>query len=132
MFPIRDLVPTYKFDYEVLGKLRKLDLNKIDINPIIPELFEWIQNINWPIAPDLCKILATFRANDIIPQIKLVLNSGDDCWQNSCLCYLIPELPIEVKRELLPDLLRIATSPTEIEKYCEFDSYAKKMIDSLS
>jgi hypothetical protein len=131
MFTISELVPKDKYDEEALDKLRVVVSNEIDINPIIGKLFEWIQDINWPIAPELCKILATLKSDDIIPQIKMVLNSGDDSWQFSCICFLIPELPTEVKKKLIPDLLRIITTPTENEKLCEIDVDAKDVYEGI-
>ncbi|WP_171656118.1 DUF5071 domain-containing protein [Paenibacillus foliorum] len=131
MFNINELIPQHKFDEDALNKLRILVPSEVDISPVIAQLFEWIQDINWPIAPELCKILASLKPEDIIPHIKMVLNSGDDCWQFSCICFLIPELPIEVKREIVPDLLRIIKNPTINEKLCEIDVDARNVYEDL-
>ncbi|MCK9861018.1 DUF5071 domain-containing protein [Paenibacillus sp. ATY16] len=129
MYSINELVPKDKFDEEAIVKLKAIDPLIINLKPIIGELFEWIQDINWPIAEELCIILAGFKPEDIIPQIRMILNSGDDTWQFSCIQFLIPRLSPEVKKAIAPDLLRIAIAPTENEKLCEVDELAKKIYE---
>ncbi|ACT01543.1 DUF5071 domain-containing protein [Paenibacillus sp. JDR-2] len=129
MYSISELVPKDKFDEGALIKLKAIDPLKINLKPIIGELFEWIQDINWPIAEELCIILADFKPEDIIPQIRMILNSGDDTWQFSCIQFLIPHLSTEVKKEIAPDLLRIILTPTENEKLCESDELARKIYE---
>ena len=45
---IRTLIPKDKFDLRNISRIRKLDF--LTLEPIIPELLEWIQDINWPVA----------------------------------------------------------------------------------
>ncbi|WP_217592959.1 DUF5071 domain-containing protein [Cohnella sp. GbtcB17] len=131
MVPSSDLVPKDKFDVDALNKLRAIVHSGMDLTPILGKLFEWIQDINWPVAPELCKILATLKSKDIIPQIKMVLNSNDDCWQFSCICFLIPELPLEMKKEVIPDLLRIISNPTENEILGEINESAREAYEDI-
>nr|WP_284237883.1 DUF5071 domain-containing protein [Paenibacillus glycanilyticus] len=129
-------MPKDKFDMEAINKLKMIAPGNFSLQPIIEKLFEWIQDCNWPIAQELCTILALLRPEDIIPQIRMVLNSGDDGWQFSCIYFLIPNLPDEVKKEIGPDILRVFMSPTKNEELCEIDLAAreiyKKYIKKLS
>ncbi|MFD2611590.1 DUF5071 domain-containing protein [Paenibacillus gansuensis] len=131
LFSINELVPKDKFDEEALIKLKAIDPVEINLKPIIGDLFEWIQDINWPIAKELCIVLAGFRPEDIIPQIRMILHSGDDCWQYSCILFLIPHLSTEVKNEITPDLLRIIMTPTKNEKLCEIDARAREIFEGF-
>lgn len=128
MEDIRSLIPRDKHDMENVEKLRSLD--PTTLKPILPELFEWIQDINWPIAPEIAKILVSCD-REIVPELKKVLESGDDCWQFACFGWIINDLPLEVVKEIVPELQRIAYQPNSTEKYCEFDDEAKVILSSI-
>ena len=46
---------------------------------IIPELLEWIRDMNWPGAQEIVDLLITID-DEIIPYAKKVLKSGDGIW----------------------------------------------------
>ncbi|WP_127530095.1 DUF5071 domain-containing protein [Paenibacillus kobensis] len=131
LFPIKEFIPKNKFDYEAINKLKSIDPARYNLQPIMSQLFEWIQDINWPVAQELCPVLASLKPEDIIPHIKMVLQSGDDCWQYACIQFLIPALPTEVKLEIAPDLLRIIKAPTTNEKLCEIDETAREIYEDI-
>ncbi|WP_178075963.1 DUF5071 domain-containing protein [Paenibacillus oralis] len=55
---IRELIPKHKQDYERVEQLKTKTLE--EIKPILPELLEWLQDMNWPIAQDIENIVFTF------------------------------------------------------------------------
>jgi len=61
---IRKLIPKHKDDQEVIENLRKLSFE--EIKPIIPDLLEWLQDMNWPIARPVTEILKPF-SEQIVP-----------------------------------------------------------------
>jgi hypothetical protein len=128
---IQELIPKHKHDLDVIDKLRELDPNKVDVSVIMDDLFEWLQDINWPVAQELCKVLPRFKADDLLPRIHKILNSDDDCWQHSCICFLIPELTAEMQKEVKDDLLRIIQNPTPNEVLGEINQGAREIFDRL-
>ena len=52
---IKDLIPKDKFDVSSFEQL--MALNDAEIDPIIPELLKWIQDMNWPVAPSVIKVV---------------------------------------------------------------------------
>ncbi|MGC5327139.1 DUF5071 domain-containing protein [Brevibacillus sp. SYSU BS000544] len=124
-----DLIPKDKMDTETVERL--LDLDSDQLQPVIPELMEWMQNINWPVAQILPKILLKCGKR-IIPELKRILNSGDDTWQFACIGWIIKELPNEVLIEIVPELRRLAFNPSANEKEWEFDQEAKELLARLN
>ncbi|MFC5402951.1 DUF5071 domain-containing protein [Cohnella soli] len=128
---LKELIPKDKHDSDAVERLNEVDFMKTDISPIIDELFEWIQNINWPVAQELCKVIPKFKTDYLLPQIRKILNSNDDCWQYSCIRYLVPELSKDMLELIKDDLLRIINNPTNNESLCEIDQDAKEIFDRL-
>ncbi|WP_442952822.1 DUF5071 domain-containing protein [Paenibacillus sp. Soil522] len=72
---------------------------------VIPQLLEWLQDMNWPIAKDIEDVLADF-GDHLIPHIRAVLNSYDGVWKFSLLYGLINRLS---DQHILPLLLPVST-----------------------
>lgn len=49
------------------------------VKSIIPELLEWIQDMNWPGAQEIADLLTTID-DEIVPYVKQILKSGDGIW----------------------------------------------------
>ncbi|WP_088835212.1 DUF5071 domain-containing protein [Paenibacillus tyrfis] len=75
------LIPKDKFDFERVNELKKLDAEMI--KPIIPQLFEWIQDINWPIAREIAQILIKCN-EETLPHIREILLGDDYDWKYFC------------------------------------------------
>ncbi|MFJ6211704.1 DUF5071 domain-containing protein [Lysinibacillus sp. NPDC092081] len=58
--------------------LKKLDRDKI--LPLLPNLLEWIQDMNWPVASSILELLLTFP-EEIVPHVQNVLSSDDENWK---------------------------------------------------
>ncbi|MDQ0090330.1 hypothetical protein J2T12_003744 [Paenibacillus anaericanus] len=126
-----ELIPKDKFDMDTVEKLKNIDLDIYDLAPIMASLFEWIQDANWPITEELCKVLAKLKSVDIIPHITEILRSGDDTWQFSCLYYLLPEISKGDLEQIKPEIIRLINNPTQNEILCEMDQAAKDIFDRL-
>lgn len=122
---IRSLLPRHKHDLENVKRLKEFD--PVALKPIVPELFDWIQDINWPVAVEIAKILVSC-GRDSIPELKKILDSSDDDWKYACFSWVITKLPRDVIMELAPELNRIAYQPTSTEKNYELDDTAKEII----
>jgi hypothetical protein len=128
MEDLRNYIPKHKFDLESIDKLNEIKIE--ELKPILSELFEWIQDINWPIAKKLIEFLLKF-GSDLIPEIKKTLKSDDDVFEYSCMVYLLPGLSNNILIELKEDLLRIAYNPTDQERKAELDLTAKDILKRI-
>ncbi|WP_311950805.1 DUF5071 domain-containing protein [Mucilaginibacter terrae] len=78
MMDIRTLIPKNKFDESGIEELKKLSFEQI--KPIVPNLLEWLQDMNWPVASYIADILKPF-INKITPEIVAILKSDDVMWK---------------------------------------------------
>jgi len=122
-------LPRDKHDFERVNELRKLDKSKIIL--FIPQLLEWLQDINWPIAMDVANLLLQYP-EETIPHVKDVLTSNDDIWKEWCLRYFVKELPEELIEIFKPDLLRISSNPTKGELLEEVNETAQMILESIN
>ncbi|WP_054025013.1 DUF5071 domain-containing protein [Bacillus sp. FJAT-28004] len=107
-----ELIPKEKSDYECVERLKVAGKEKII--PILPQLLEWLQDMNWPIAQDIEVIISDYEEH-LIPHIRVVLESNDGVWKSCLLHGLINGLSNEKLLELKPDLIRMKLSPTRDE-----------------
>ena len=97
------------------------------LNPVLPQLLRWVQDINWPVAPTTAKLLST-AGPEIAPHIIGVLRSDDDIWKWSILREIAGDLRPDVWSLIGPDVERIATNPTAREVVEEADQAAQRAI----
>ncbi|MCM3115722.1 DUF5071 domain-containing protein [Neobacillus sp. MER 74] len=125
---LNHLHPKDKFDIDTVDKIK--ELNREEIISLLPKLLEWIQDMNWVIAPKIAELLLDFP-NEIIPHIRKVFETEDDIWKFWCLEVLVKKLPSEPITMLKNDLIRLAEKPSEGEKLEEVDVKAKEILIQL-
>jgi hypothetical protein len=125
---VRELIPRHKQDYERVEVLKNQRLE--DIKPILPELLEWLQDMNWPIARDIEMIVVKFQ-EDLIPHLKYIFTMNDGDWKYFLLNGLIGKLPDHILETLKPDLERIKNNPTNDEKYSELNDIVEELLERL-
>jgi len=125
---LNDLLPKDKFDIDTVDKIK--GLNREERISLLPKLLEWIQDMNWVIAPKIAGLLLDFP-NEIIPHIRKVFETEDDIWKFWCLEVLVKKLPSELMTKLNNGLIRLAEKPSEGEKLEEVDVKAKEILTQL-
>lgn len=110
---IKGLIPKDKFDLDSVNILKDMDIT--DVKPIIFDLLEWTKDSNWPITKDIGTMLVPLGF-ELIPYLKVIFDSDDDCWKYSVLVNLVNQLPLPVLLEMETDLKRLVFNPTEREK----------------
>jgi len=108
---IRTLIPQTKFDTNRAEQVVAAGYPAIE--PILPELLEWIQDCNWPVAQILAPFLGTI-GTPLLPHIRRILATDDDMWKYWTFTYLVQGSP-DVAAALREDLQRYADSPTPDE-----------------
>lgn len=101
MQSIKELVPKDKFDTYTAEKLMKYSFEEVE--PIIPQLLEWIQDMNWPVAGPVSRYLETISEH-LTPYIIEILRGNDSTWKYWCLRvfgysnHIDPSLLQEIKK----------------------------------
>jgi len=121
-------LPRNKHDIGKVEELKKLD-RKILV-ALLPDLLEFIQDMNWPVAPGILEILLTFP-KEIVPHVQDALTTNDDNWKWFILHFLVIELPLESRGHFKDYLTRVAENPTENELAEELDEIAKEILATL-
>ena len=130
---------TMNLDPEVLIPRDKHDTDRLEllegftdeqIAPVIPALLTWLQDINWPVAPEVARILSRRQAL-VEPYIVRVLQptETDEIWKYWLLSSLIPQFQHPVGEELRLAMERIIESPTEGEIEEEVRQAAKEYLE---
>ncbi len=124
-------MPKDKFDSEAVERLSRLEENLLE--PLIPQLLEWIQDMNWPVAQLVCDLLAAHR-KITEPHLPALLKAEqtDEIWKYNIIKYLLPlwnGCPNDDR--ITSEIVRIAEHPTESEKQELVDEAAKAYLDDL-
>ena len=121
---IRTLIPQNKFDTERANQAVAAGYPAIE--PILPDLLEWIQDCNWPVAQVLAPFLGTIGA-PLLPHIRKILATDDDMWKYWTLLYLVRHKP-DVAAALRENLEHYANSPTPDESAHGLDEVARNIL----
>ena len=77
------------------------------VKSIIPELLEWIQDMNLPGAQEIADLLSTID-DEIVPYVKQVLKSGDGIWIIWLLSEVVSRWNKDLKDLIKDNLLELA------------------------
>lgn len=124
---VDDLISRNKFDIASIERLNSIEQDEAE--PVLESLMEWIQDINWPVAQELIKILPRFHLQ-LIPVIHNILKKDDDVWKYWTL-ELLRNFPKKTLSVFQSDLERMVNSPTEGEKIEDVDKSAHELLDSI-
>lgn len=121
---IRAFIPRDKHDIERAKAAIKIGYPAVA--PILPELLEWLQDMNWTVAQFLAPFLATI-GSPLIPHIHHIFNTDDEIWKYWIINSVISESP-ELATAFRVEIERIAHSPTEREKAEELNETARDLL----
>jgi hypothetical protein len=121
------LMPSDKYDTERAEALIALGYPAVD--PVLPTLLEWMQDLNWPIANVLRPFLVGIGAS-LAPYVRTVLGTTDDTWKWSLLQGIVMSSP-ELAESLRPELTRLVESPTPCEVHEEVSQLAQEILARL-
>jgi hypothetical protein len=120
---VRKFIPKHKHDHEVIDKLRELSFEQL--KPIIPDLLEWLQDMNWPIGRPIADILKPF-ADKMTPEIIKILRTNDSMWELWVLVNLARDTTDPL---LIDEIERIAKFPSRVEIEDEVDLEAISILN---
>ena len=118
------LTITDKYDIANAEAIVALDFSAVE--PLVPFLLEWVQDINWPVARVLCPFLASIGV-PLAPHIRRILQTSDDTWKYSLLVGVVAE-STSLATELDPELQRLIWFATPGEREEGLNTYASEII----
>jgi hypothetical protein len=83
------------------------------LEPHIPRLLEWLQDMNWPVARPVAAALSRCSVALVDP-IRAVLLGNDDIWK-AWVLHLLCEVQPVVRRALRTEVSRICEMPSALE-----------------
>ncbi|MBP7552409.1 MAG: DUF5071 domain-containing protein [Spirochaetes bacterium] len=125
---LKDYIPNNKFDIDKIEYLSKKKYPEYKL--ILPDLFEWIKDMNWPVARKIAPLLIN-AGEDIVPIVENILNTDDDVWKYWTLNYIVDKMDDSIILLIKSDLERIVRNPTDGEKIDEVDISAKQLLDKI-
>lgn len=105
-----ECLPKDKFDHDAVK--RAIKIGYPGINPILPDLLVWLQDINWPVAQDVVLLLKN-AGTGIAPHINAILNSTDSGWKYSVVSGLCKSVKDDVWALIESDIVRLAENPSK-------------------
>lgn len=118
------LLPVDKWE---LGAVERLSVHDYPtVEPLVPALLEWMQDLNWPVAQALHPFLAKL-GEPLAPHIRSILRTDDDVWKYWVLICVVAESPA-LLLALKPELEVLAERPTDGERDELVDELARNML----
>lgn len=111
MQDLQSLVPQHKKDFE--RAKAAIAAGYPTVAPVLPNLLEWLQDYNWPVARVLAPFLASL-GSPIVPHVRHIMQTEDEIWKY-WMIVLIMRDSREVAEAFREELERLAYSPTEQE-----------------
>jgi hypothetical protein len=100
---LTELIPVTKFETEKASALVQLGFPAVE--PVMPQILEWVQDLNWPVGHVFQPFLARI-GQPLAPYIRAILAGQDDCWKYSLLQAVVGQ-SAELARALRPELIGI-------------------------
>lgn len=122
---IKSLIPKDKLDIDTAEKL--FNFSYQEIKPIVPELLEWIKDMNWPVAHPIAEYLVTICEN-ITPEIMQILSGNDEIWKYWCIGVFGIFSNKILDDKIYKILCKIAHQPNETELEHEVNKLALEAI----
>jgi hypothetical protein len=121
------VLPRDKFDISAVQQLSQAEPSEIE--KLAPQLLEWLQDANWPIAVPMANMLVTYQ-NNILSEVSVVLRGEDPIWKYWCIELLVKKLNSKCIMALKSDLENLANNPSSIEVLEEVSRVAKEVLST--
>ena len=120
------IVPSDKLDIEACSELS--NANDELVLKHLSELFEWLQDPNWPVSKPIAIRLSKLGI-PLVKEINKAISGSDQTLKYSILTILYPLLTTDVIIKVKPALERLALNPTQDEKLEELDLVSKEILN---
>lgn len=110
---LRELIPKNKHDLMTVALAKRVGYPSLI--PILPDLLDWTQDYNWPVAKGIFEVLSE-AGPEIVPHLCSVFRSDDSVWKYWLLSELCPTLTMKIIDALRPDIIRLVKHPTKSDQ----------------
>lgn len=117
------MIPKDKFDIEAVERIQQASAEQVI--PLLPQLLEWLQDYNWPVAQPMVDVLLHYPT-ELTPHVERVLLGDDEMWIYWCLVKIVPALPFYSKLVLADAVEQIASQ--EVTPFTEDNVEAAKEV----
>ena len=116
---IVSFVPMDKHDHDAVRRAIKAGYPAVEL--VLPNLLEWLQDINWPVARTLAPFLASI-GEPLIPHLRKIFATDDEIWKAWVLSSIVEDSPVLALefREYLEGLVSESSENEDDEMLCEF------------
>lgn len=121
-------IPKTKFDTAAIMRAQSVGFPAL--NPVIPNLLEWLQDANWPIAASTAELL-THAGTEIIAPIQSIFHASDAIWKYWVIELLVACLDASLKEALRGDLEGLANTPNERDRAEEVHFAARNVLQEM-
>ena len=108
----QNLIPKSKADIETAQLL--FSRSYAEVRSIIPDLLEWIQDMNWPVAKPVSEYLVSISEN-ITAEILQILKGDDNVWKYWCIHVFGIWSPKKIDPLIEKELRRMVEKPAKGE-----------------
>lgn len=122
MIPAKLRPPRDKFDLAAVAALGGADANTL--RPLLPELLEWLQDANWPVARPLAELLRPHQ-QAFDRELAAILRGDDEEWKQTLFSCLLDHRAAAV----LHEAELIARCPTGGECEAGTDAAARAFLN---
>ncbi|RNC85662.1 MAG: DUF5071 domain-containing protein [Balneola sp.] len=119
------LLPKDKHDLETAESLKNYSYS--EIKNIIPELLEWVQDMNWPVSVPIADYLISIFEH-LSSYFIEILKGEDQIWKFYCL-HIIKDSRKPLGPVLFSEIERIAKNPTFGEKENDLHHIAMEIVN---
>jgi len=109
---------------------RAVEADFPQINPILPDLLEWIKDGNWRVALPTASLLSS-AGPEIIPPIKSILNADDGMWKYWTIDLVVRLGATKLQSAMQIYFDRLALNPSQDDLTCDVAEQAKTVLLSL-
>ncbi len=125
---LENILPQTKFDTDKAYALVALGFPAV--HAVIPQILEWLQDLNWPIARTFQPFLIGI-GKPLSPYVANVLAGNDQCWKYNLLVGVVLPSP-ELAQTLRMELERMAFRPTPSEIQEEVNQVAIEILGVIN
>lgn len=123
---LRKFIPEHKNDSDNFQLLKNLGYPAIE--PVLPELFEWIQDMNWPVAREIAPFLAALGLS-VLPHVEKIFAGTDGIWKYWVINSVLNNMDTAEARVFLPAVRKLLAHLTEDDQTEEVDEMAKQFLE---
>ena len=121
---LHELLPKDKHDLDRAKAL--VSIGYPTVAPILPDLLEWLQDGNWPVAHVIGPFLASI-GKPLTEEVRRILQSQDHLWKYWILVRVVSHSP-ELATALYPELVKLAEGDPVDEDAKDVKEEAKEIL----